>query len=156
MSPIACIFSKFPIILWNIVLALSFCLLSFLFPCPFFLFLLFCRRARCFHDIFSPSGHIYFPIYRPLYSCFMNLGIQGQATLPRHSDINLQFWKIPQFVTIRVKTYFFIQKITTWRLTSIEHCLNSGPMLSKPCCAFIKVKVQFFISIYLWGDDIVS
>ncbi len=54
-------FSKFPIILWNIVLALSFCHLSFLFPCPFFLFLLFCRRARCFHDIFSPTGHIYSP-----------------------------------------------------------------------------------------------
>ncbi len=68
-------FSKFPIILWNIVLALSFCHLSFLFPCPFYFFLLICPRARCFHDIFSPSGHIYsppppgggyFPIYRPL------------------------------------------------------------------------------------------
>ncbi len=36
-------FSKFPLILilWNIVLALSFCHFSFLFPCPFFLFFLF-------------------------------------------------------------------------------------------------------------------
>ncbi len=60
-------FSKFPLILWNIVLALSFCHLSFLFPCPFFLFLLFCRRARCFFPIrpyFGGGG--YFPIYRPL------------------------------------------------------------------------------------------
>jgi hypothetical protein len=46
------------------------------------------------------------------YSCFMNLGIQGHATLPRHSDIHLQFRKVPQFVTIGVKTYFFLQKTT--------------------------------------------
>jgi len=48
----------------------------FSFPLSFLSFLLFCRRARCFHDIFSPSGHIYypppgggyFPKYRPLKS----------------------------------------------------------------------------------------
>ena len=68
-------FSKFPIILWNIVLALSLCHLSFLFPCPFFLFLLFCRRARVVFMIFfphqaifipPPPGGGYFPKYRPL------------------------------------------------------------------------------------------
>jgi hypothetical protein len=71
-------FSKFPIILWNMVLALSFCHLSFLFPCPFFLFLLFYRRSA--HSLFlwyffplrpylfppPRGGGGYFPIYRPL------------------------------------------------------------------------------------------
>ncbi len=75
-------FSKFPIILWNIVLALSLCHLSFLFPCPFFLFLLYCRRARIVFMIFfphqaifipPPPGGGYFPKYRPLLPRQINL-----------------------------------------------------------------------------------
>ncbi len=54
-------FSKFPIILWNIVLALSFCHLSFLFPCPFFLFFLFLSARALFSWYFFPIRPYLFP-----------------------------------------------------------------------------------------------
>ncbi len=54
-------FSKFPIISWNIVLALSFCHLSFLFPCPFFLFLLFSSARALFSWYFFPIRPYLFP-----------------------------------------------------------------------------------------------
>jgi hypothetical protein len=49
-------FPKFPIILWSIVLALSFSHFSIIFPCLLFLILFFCQHV---YDIFSPSDHIY-------------------------------------------------------------------------------------------------
>ena len=76
MSPIACIFSKFPIILWNIVLALTFVNYLF-FSLVHSFFFSFFVGARVVFMIFFPHQAIfipppppgvggYFPIYRPL------------------------------------------------------------------------------------------
>ncbi len=69
-------FSKFPMIYETLFLLCNFVTYLFFSLVLSFFFSFFCWRARCFHDIFSPSGHIYsppprggggyFPIYRPL------------------------------------------------------------------------------------------
>ncbi len=74
-------FSKFPRILWNIVLALSFCHFSLLFPCPFFLFLTFLLRRALFLWYFSPGG-------RPLY--YNQLYIRTHLIFNRNSRDNKQ------------------------------------------------------------------
>ncbi len=84
-------FSKFPIILWNIVLALSFCHFSFLFPCNFFLFLLFCRCMRCFYDILFPQAIFIPPPLR---------GGGGGVIFQYINPCNQLFWSFLEFRNI--------------------------------------------------------